>query len=117
MVRMLSTGDHGSGSLDRVRGIESAAAKAIGRRIEEARATAGASRLDLAYHARVDPTNLGRYETGKALPNLATLVRLAETLGVDPGSLIAGLSYEDFPQDRDAPQRLPRRAARRSAAS
>jgi len=98
-----------------MRGIESGAALAIGRRIEAARTTAGASRLDLAYHAKVDPTNLGRYETGKALPNLATLVRLADTLGVDPGSLIAGLSYEDFPQDRDAPQRLPRRPRRKSS--
>jgi len=112
---MLSTVDHGSGSLERVRGIESAAAVTIGRRIAEARTKAGASRLDLAYHARVDPTNLGRYETGKALPNLATLVRLADTLGVDPGSLIAGLSFGDFPQDRDSPQRLPSRAARKSS--
>jgi len=112
---MLSTGDHGSGSLRRMRGIESTAALTIGRRIAEARAAAGASRLDLAYHARVDPTNLGRYETGKALPNLATLVRLADTLGLDPGSLIEGLSFEDFPQDRDAPQQLPKRTARRSS--
>lgn len=112
---MLSTRDHGSGSLYGMRGIESAAAKTIGRRIEAARAKAGASRLDLAYHAKVDPTNLGRYETGKALPNLATLVRLAETLGVDPGTLIEGLSFEDFPQDRDAPQQLPTRAVRRAA--
>ena len=95
-----------------MRGIESAAAVTIGQRIAEARAKAGASRLDLAYHARVDPTNLGRYETGKALPNLATLVRLAETLGIDPGALIAGLSFGDFPQDRDAPQRLPARNRR-----
>lgn len=116
MARMLSPGDHGSGSLYRMRGIESTAAMTIGRRIEEARAKAGASRLDLAYHARVDPTNLGRYETGKALPNLATLVRLAETLGVDPGSLVTGLSFEDFPQDREGPQPLPTRNARRSAA-
>lgn len=95
-----------------MRGIESAAAVTIGQRIADARAKAGASRLDLAYHARVDPTNLGRYETGKALPNLATLVRLAETLGIDPGALIAGLSFGDFPQDRDAPQRLPARNRR-----
>lgn len=113
---MLSTERHGSGSLGHVRGIESAAAVTIGRRIAEARTAAGASRLDLAYHARVDPTNLGRYETGKALPNLATLVRLAQTLGVDPGTLVEGLAFEDFPQDRDAPQPLPRRAVRESAA-
>jgi len=100
-----------------MRGIESAAASMIGRRIAEARAKAGASRLDLAYHARVDPTNLGRYETGKALPNLATLVRLAETLGVDPGSLIEGLAFDDFPQDREAPQPLPVRRARGTRAS
>jgi len=107
---MLSTDSHGSGSLEAMRGQQSPAARRIGERIAAARAAAGATRLDVAYHAHVDPTNLGRYETGRALPNLATLVRLAETLEVDPGTLIAGLAFADFPQDRDAPQPLPKRA-------
>ena len=117
MVVVLSTIDHGSGSLGAMRGTESAAARIIGERIAGARLTAGASRLEVAYHAKVDATNLGRYETGKALPNLAPLVRLAETLGVDPGSLVAGLVFADFPQDRETPQPIAsRRRGRPSTA-
>ena len=114
MARRLSTDDHGSASLGAMRGIESPAARKIGERIAAARTRAGATRLDLAYQARVDPTNLGRYETGKALPNLGTLVRLADTLGIDPASLIEGLTFADFPQDRDTPQPLPVRTDRRA---
>ncbi len=86
--------------------IGSDAAKSIGEQLVAARQAIGATRLDLAYHARVDPTALGRYETGKAIPNLATLVRLAETLGIDPGELIQGLRWVQFPQDHESPQPL-----------
>jgi len=112
---MLSLYDPGSGSVVSMSRTESAAAGIIGKRIKQERLAVRATRLDLAYHAKVDPTNLGRYETGKALPNLATLVRIAETLGLDPGTLIAGLNSADFPQDREAPQPLPTRVPHTSS--
>ncbi len=108
MALSLSIIRRGSGSVVPMSRPASDAARTVGDRIAAARESAGATRLDLAYHARVDPANLARYETGKSLPNLATLVRLAETLGIDPGSLVAGLRYTDFPQDRETPQPLPR---------
>jgi len=108
MVLSLSIIRRGSGSLVPMSRTESDAARIVGERIAAARGSVGATRLDLAYHARVDPANLARYETGKALPNLGTLIRLAETLGIDAGSLVTGLRYADFPQDRETPQPLPR---------
>ncbi len=90
--------------------VASRAAGSVGRRIAAARIAAGATLQDLAYHAHVDLASLSQYENGKAMPNVGTLVRLATTLGLDPGSLIADLEWADFPQDpgRDAPQPLPR---------
>lgn len=83
--------------------IGSEAAAIIGARIAEARLSAGATQMDLAYHARVNPSSLASYESGRALPNLSTLVRLAQTLSIDPGELIRDLSWASFPQDRESP--------------
>ncbi|MBO9577350.1 MAG: helix-turn-helix transcriptional regulator [Microbacteriaceae bacterium] len=86
--------------------IASEAARKIGRRIAAERAAIGATQQDLSYHSKVDLPSLSQYEHGRAMPNVGTIVRLAQTLGIDPGVLISGLTYADFPQHREPPQTL-----------
>lgn len=62
-------------------------------RVEIARIT----QPELAELARVDISNISRYERGEALPNLPTLIRVAHALGVDAGAFIQGLGPEDLP--------------------
>jgi len=51
----------------------------------------------LANDSGIDSSNIRAYESGRGLPNIQTLVRLAAALSVDPGSLITGLTVEMFP--------------------
>lgn len=82
---------------------DSDAARLVGRRLKELRTEAGATRLWLGVHAGVDVSNITKYETGKALPSLGTLVRLAEALEAEPGELIVGLRSRHLPQGKPDP--------------
>ena len=53
------------------------------RRVRELREEAGVSQVRLAVAAGMDPATLNRLEMGKASPNLKTLERLADALGVE----------------------------------
>jgi len=53
------------------------------RRVRELREEAGVSQVGLAVAAGMDPATLNRLEMGKRSPNLKTLERLADALGVE----------------------------------
>jgi transcriptional regulator with XRE-family HTH domain len=53
------------------------------RRVRELREEKGVSQVGLAAAAGMDPATLNRLEMGKANPNLKTLERLADALGVE----------------------------------
>jgi len=56
----------------------------------------------LAAQTGIDSSNIRSYEGGRATPSIHTLVRIAVALGVEPGSLLEGLTLEHFdPSGRD----------------
>ncbi|MFF8818864.1 MULTISPECIES: helix-turn-helix domain-containing protein [Leucobacter] len=76
----------------------SPAAQVIGARIRDARLALGISMDDLSHLAELSLTSVGKIERGAQSPSAETLVRLATVLEVDAGSLISGLSSQDFGQ-------------------
>ncbi len=61
---------------------------AFGRRLREVRVALGISQDDLAERTCVHTTAIGRMERGGREPRLASIVRLARGLGVEPGVLL-----------------------------
>ncbi len=77
--------------------VPSIAAQRIGERIRLIRAEGVAiSQDDLSSLSGIDSSNIRAYETGRAMPNIHSLVRIATALGVTPGELLEGLTLEDF---------------------
>ncbi len=74
----------------------SPAAVLIGSRIAERRAALNLKVDQLAVLANVDSANVRSYESGRAMMNLRTLVRIAEALRIAPGKLISGVTSEMF---------------------
>ncbi|HRE75564.1 MAG TPA: pentapeptide repeat-containing protein [Flavobacteriales bacterium] len=66
--------------------------KSIGSKIAEARKKKDLSQAELAQHVSISPQAVGKWERGESMPDITTLNRLADILGVD-------LNYfsEDFP--------------------
>ena len=56
----------------------------------------------LAVASRIDSSNIRSYESGRAMMNVHSLVRIAEALQVDPGELLDGATSDMFERDRDA---------------
>ncbi len=78
--------------------ITSDAAGIIGKRIRGFRVDRlRISQIELQNLSGIDTANIRRYEQGKAMPNLGSLVRIAFALGVDPSELIRGLTPDDLP--------------------
>ena len=65
------------------------AAMRIGQRIRDYRSKAGISQVALASRAGFKPANLSRLESGKHVPSLETLERIASALRVPVVELIA----------------------------
>jgi DNA-binding Xre family transcriptional regulator/CheY-like chemotaxis protein len=61
----------------------------IGARVRQERETRGWSLADLARRTGMQPPNLHRLESGKHVPSLETLERVAEALGVRVADLVA----------------------------
>ncbi|GAB3643351.1 helix-turn-helix domain-containing protein [Spirosoma arcticum] len=57
--------------------------KLIGSKIAETRKKANLSQLQLAQQVFVSPQAVGKWERGESLPDIVTLTRLSQTLGVD----------------------------------
>lgn len=64
--------------------------EAIGRRIAESRQKAGLSQADLELKTGIAQTQISRYESGRAVPRRAAMMRLAEALGVQFDWLMSG---------------------------
>lgn len=60
----------------------------IGNRIRSLRRLAKLSQEALSERAGIDRTTLAKIETGSRLPDLATLVRIADALGVSTSSIV-----------------------------
>lgn len=57
--------------------------KMIGNKIAEARKRAGASQAQLAGQLFISPQAVGKWERGESIPDILTVIRLSEILGVD----------------------------------
>jgi transcriptional regulator with XRE-family HTH domain len=61
---------------------------AFGRRLRALRKERGVSQEDFALRTGLHATAVGRLERGARDPRLATILRLAEGLGIPPGALL-----------------------------
>ena len=77
--------------------VPSAAAEYIGARIASVRRDGPRWTQDeLAAATGIDSSNIRAYESGRAMPSVHSLVRLATALQIDPGELIQGLELTRF---------------------
>lgn len=76
--------------------VPSPAAALIGERIRHARAQRGLTQDELAVLTGIDSSNVRAYEAGRALLSLRTLIRIAESLGVEAGTLLSGVESAQF---------------------
>ncbi len=76
--------------------VASDAAAHIGSRIAEQRATRGLTQDEVAVRSSIDSSNIRAYESGRAMPSIHSLVRIAAALEVAPGDLINGLTPDLF---------------------
>ena len=83
--------------MDRRRPGDSELAAEFGSRLRERRKALGFSQERLAELADVRRTFVGLLENGYSSPTLATIVRFARALDVDPGELIVGIGDHTRP--------------------
>jgi transcriptional regulator with XRE-family HTH domain len=76
--------------------VMSDAATHIGRRIAEGRREAALTQDEVAAASGIDSSNIRAYENGRAMPSIHSLVRIAVALGLEPGSLLQGITLELF---------------------
>lgn len=77
--------------------VPSAAAAHIGGLIAAQRTQLGLTQDQLAAESGIDSSNIRAYENGRAMPNLYSLLRIADALGTQPAALLDGLALEMFP--------------------
>ncbi len=75
----------------------SEAAVLVGKRIREKRKELAMTQDQLANDCGIDSSNIRAYESGRGLPNVYTIVRLAAALYLDPADLVRGLTIDMFP--------------------
>jgi transcriptional regulator with XRE-family HTH domain len=66
----------------------------LGANIAGARRRADLSQEELGVRASLHRTEISQLEPGLRVARIDTLVKLAGGLGVDPGSLLAGIDWE-----------------------
>ncbi|WP_125098581.1 helix-turn-helix domain-containing protein [Leucobacter chromiireducens] len=76
--------------------IHSPAAAKIGTHIRTVRLKLGISQEDLGELSEINWTSIGKIERGVSSPNVETLVRLAAALSVEPGTLLVGVTPDDY---------------------
>jgi transcriptional regulator with XRE-family HTH domain len=69
-------------------------AKRFGRNLARCRKAKGISQEELAFQAELHRTEIGMIERGLRLPRIDTLTKIADSLGVTPGELLAGLVWK-----------------------
>ncbi|WP_150308330.1 helix-turn-helix domain-containing protein [Planctomonas psychrotolerans] len=77
---------------------QSEAARVLGLRIRDARLACALSQEETAHLASMNVSNYGKIERGTGNPSLHTIVRIAAVLGVDPGTLVGGITGEQLPE-------------------
>jgi transcriptional regulator with XRE-family HTH domain len=75
------------------RRVDREAAERIGRNVFMARRRAGLSQEELGALAGLHRTEIGMVEKGERLPRADTLIKLASSLAVPVGSLVAGIEW------------------------
>ena len=88
-----STGANGAYGMPRV---PSAAARLVGSRIAHFRQQRVMTQDQLAVASSIDSSNIRSYESGRAMMNVKSLVRIAEALDVEPGELLDGVTSDIF---------------------
>jgi transcriptional regulator with XRE-family HTH domain len=78
------------------------ATQVLGERVRAQRRIIALSQDDVAHLAGMNVSNYGKIERGLSNPTFHTIVRIAVVLGIDPGSLISGLSAKSLPTDSPA---------------
>lgn len=64
-------------------------AQAFGTAVREGRVRAGMAQEELAHHAGIERSHVGKIERGEHVPTLALIFKLARALGVNAGDLVA----------------------------
>lgn len=76
--------------------VPSAAAAHVGARIARIRTQQAMTQDQLAVASSIDSSNIRSYESGRAMMNVYSLVRISEALGVEPGELLEGVTSDMF---------------------
>lgn len=76
--------------------VPSAAAAHIGQRIADARRRYSRTQDQLAADTGIDSSNIRSYESGRAMPSIHTLIRIAIALDTEPGYFLDDLTLEQF---------------------
>ncbi|WP_374947033.1 helix-turn-helix domain-containing protein [Agreia sp.] len=76
--------------------VPSDAAAHVGRLIVENRLRVALTQDQLAAGSGIDSSNIRAFENGRAMPSVHSLVRIAGALGLEPGTLLVGLTPELF---------------------
>ncbi|MGO3833858.1 MAG: helix-turn-helix domain-containing protein, partial [Microbacteriaceae bacterium] len=91
--------------------VPSRAAEHIGQLMLEQRRMRGMTQDEVAAVSGIDSSNIRAYERGRSMPNVQSLVRVADALDVHPGVLLEGLTPAIFREPRSADAATPRRAS------
>lgn len=75
------------------RRVDRAAAERLGRNVFKARRRAAFSQEELGALACLHRTEIGFVESGRRLPRVDTLIKLASALGVDATELLDGVEW------------------------
>ena len=79
--------------------VSSAAAAHVGARIKAARVRYSMTHDELAAATGIDSSNIRSYESGRAMPSVVTLVRIADALATTPGEFLDELTLDLFPAE------------------
>lgn len=97
--------------------VASPAARFVGQRIDSHRLERGLTQDQLAAATHIDSANLRAYISGRAMPNVYSLVRISSALEVALGQLLDGLTPEHFATQSKAAIRSPKSAAHTTEAA
>lgn len=58
----------------------------------------------LAARTGIDSSNIRSYESGRAMPSIHSLIRIADALSVEPGRLLEGVTLDQFDSKVSTPR-------------
>ena len=67
----------------------------LARRLREEREKQHISQIDLAFKAQLSQNIVALIETGKRIPNINTVFKISDALGISPAIL-----FDEFPQEK-----------------